>query len=410
MVMEYLRGRTLASSLMNAGTAGRGPTSSTSCWASARRCAPATRAESFIATSNRPTSSWAKTDTGYEVKVLDFGVSKAPPADDLTREGQILGTPSTSSPEQVEGKSAGKRSVRARRPALRLPHAAPPLRGLQNRACCGRSRPESSRRRASEARTAGGLEASSCGRCTCRPPAVRIGSCARAVAVGVRQPADRRSGRRFISTRSPPARQRRPPRLATNRRRPREAARRIDGVAGCRLGAREDCGPASAGRDTGADGRDQMVAASGGSDVTGLSHSDIEAKARSATRPSRRAGIRSAGASFSRWLPLLARARSWFSDPGATVDWRPRREWPRPRRRASRRPRPRVAAPVPAPVPASVPAPAPTPIPRPAPVEAPGADPAAKLRAEKSDTRKKHATRRHRTPTIDEQGIGIPND
>jgi eukaryotic-like serine/threonine-protein kinase len=46
----------------------------------------------------------ADTDTGHEIKVLDFGVSKAPMAGDLTQEGQILGTPQYLSPEQVNGK------------------------------------------------------------------------------------------------------------------------------------------------------------------------------------------------------------------------------------------------------------------------------------------------------------------
>ncbi|HVV49818.1 MAG TPA: protein kinase, partial [Polyangia bacterium] len=46
----------------------------------------------------------ADTDTGPEIKVLDFGVSKAAVAGDLTQEGQILGTPQYLSPEQVNGK------------------------------------------------------------------------------------------------------------------------------------------------------------------------------------------------------------------------------------------------------------------------------------------------------------------
>jgi serine/threonine protein kinase len=49
------------------------------------------------------------TDTGWEVKLLDFGISKAPVADELTRneltkDGQIIGTPQYLSPEQIEGK------------------------------------------------------------------------------------------------------------------------------------------------------------------------------------------------------------------------------------------------------------------------------------------------------------------
>src|SRR5204863_5067533 len=46
------------------------------------------------------------TDTGWEVKVLDFGISKAPASGPLTQEGQIIGTPQSLSPVQISGNVA----------------------------------------------------------------------------------------------------------------------------------------------------------------------------------------------------------------------------------------------------------------------------------------------------------------
>jgi serine/threonine-protein kinase len=44
------------------------------------------------------------TDTGWEVKVLDFGISRAPAAGELTQDGQIsIGAPHHFSPEQIDG-------------------------------------------------------------------------------------------------------------------------------------------------------------------------------------------------------------------------------------------------------------------------------------------------------------------
>ena len=227
---------------------------------------------------------------------------------------------------------------------------------------------------------------------------VRIDSCARAAAVGVRQPARpgavedvlfpharRRPGceDRHVWQRTGGARSRS---RASNRRRRWMSARRS-----------QDGGPASGGRDTGADGRDQ--------DCGGSGHWRRDRpvafgyrRRKRAQRRARRGGPESgppARHSRGRCRCLRGRApasaalaQRWFGGPGANDSARggARRGAGGSARRGTRaracaRVRARACA---------------DPDPRPAPVGAPAADPAAKLRAEKSDTRKKHATRRHR--------------
>ncbi len=104
LVMEYLRGRDLGVLLKNA----RGPLAieyvadvMLGVCAALRAC----HQLGIVHRDLKPSNIFlADTDTGPEIKVLDFGVSKAPMAGNLTQEGQILGTPQYLSPEQVNGK------------------------------------------------------------------------------------------------------------------------------------------------------------------------------------------------------------------------------------------------------------------------------------------------------------------
>ena len=162
------------------------------------------------------------TDTGWEVKVLDFGISKAPAADELTQEGQIIGTPQYLSPEQIEG-TVGPESDQYAIGVLmyvcftqRLPFA-----GYQSVSLL-RAISEGDVRCAAHAaaRTAGRARGDRDARDECLARAAgsnrftRSGSgCGSSPARAVRP-----SGRRSISTRRPPARlPRRPPRSLTNR-------------------------------------------------------------------------------------------------------------------------------------------------------------------------------------------------
>jgi len=103
MVMEYLRGRSLSAILKSASA----PLAIDyvadvllSVCAALRAC----HHVGIIHRDLKPANIYlCDTDTGWEVKVLDFGISKAPTADELTQDGQIIGTPQYLSPEQIEG-------------------------------------------------------------------------------------------------------------------------------------------------------------------------------------------------------------------------------------------------------------------------------------------------------------------
>jgi eukaryotic-like serine/threonine-protein kinase len=105
LAMEYLRGRDLGK-LVKA-TAGFLPISEIvdvmlGVCAAVRACHDA----GIIHRDLKPSNVFlCEGDSEREVKILDFGVSKAPIAGDLTREGQILGTPQYLAPEQVDGKA-----------------------------------------------------------------------------------------------------------------------------------------------------------------------------------------------------------------------------------------------------------------------------------------------------------------
>src|SRR3954471_97675 len=109
MVMEYLRGRSL-SEILKSTQEPLGLDYVADIMLSVCAALRACHHVGIIHRDLKPANIFlCDTDTGWEVKVLDFGISKAPAADELTRneltkDGQIIGTPQYLSPEQIEGK------------------------------------------------------------------------------------------------------------------------------------------------------------------------------------------------------------------------------------------------------------------------------------------------------------------
>ena len=407
MVMEYLRGRSLSEILKST----KEPLAldyvadvMLSVCAALRAC----HHVGIIHRDLKPANIFlCDTDTGWEVKVLDFGISKAPAADELTEEGQIIGTPQYLSPEQIEG-TVGPESDQYAIGVLmyvcltqRLPFAGHQSVSLLRAISGGTFDPP----RALRPGLPAGLET--------------IVMRAMSVSPGGRFESIHALGQRLWEFASPrgqaqwktfyfhtPAASQTAAKTATfvDESVRREAKPRIESTAsldrGSALAKTAALRPPAATPELMA--ATKTAAVSGTVDAASLSHSDIagesalsDAPIAGGPTPFRRRVIVAVAVAACAGAVLVQ--RPWRSGGAAT-----------PVRTAA----PRVAAPAPAPVSASVPAPAPAPTsnPRPTVVLAPAVVPAAPPRAEKSNTRKKHATRRHRSPNIDQHGIGIPND
>jgi len=448
MVMEFLRGRSLSEWLRRAKEPM--PTDSVadimlSVCAALRAC----HHVGIIHRDLKPANIFlCDTDTGWEVKVLDFGISKAAAAEVLTEDGQIVGTPQYLSPEQIEGHvgpesdqyalgvliylcltqrlpfgdhegarllrviSEGKfdppRTLRADLPealeaiVLRAMHVAPAKRFESIHAFGQRLWEFASPRGQAQWKTfyfhtpAAGFAA--------RPTTSTSDADLRAIPrarpladVPAGAPAAPDTPGRRSAAPGPGAGG--PPPDSTASLAPPAARARTDPAS------QRTIGP-------GAFAATRTVAASGVAEATSLSQSDIAGESALSTAGARR---RSRGA---RWPIVLAvvgvtgvaivavRRGSQTGQRPAPVASEPSTAIAPPAAPAP--PAVAPAAPAPAPPPSQIrPEPAPPP---PAPEPAAATVPAAKNAPLAEPHRKKHATRHDRRPKLDQHGIGIPSD
>ena len=341
------------------------------------------------------------TDTGWEVKVLDFGISKAPASEDLTEDGQIIGTPQYLSPEQIEG-SVGPESDQYALGVLmymcltrELPYGSFQSMRLYRAIAEGRFDPPRKLRPDIPA----GLEA--------------IVLRAMHVSPGGRYESIHAHGQRLWEFASPRGQAQwkmlyfHTPPAGLGRDRPKVEKPPPDSTASlepasARVGTEVLRPPAA---------RPELLAitktaaAVGVAEATSPSHSDIAGE--SALSDARDTFSRMRARRVSRWR--LAIALAAVAGVGVVVQyaWQTNKTAPPIETGAASSP-PAAAARVPvvtAPAPVAVPAP-----PAPAPAKEESPPPREEARPLPKASRKNHATHRTSAPKTDQNGIGIPNE
>jgi serine/threonine protein kinase len=397
MVMEYLSGRSLGE-LVKETTAPLAIESVADVMLSVCAALRACHHVGIIHRDLKPANIFlCDTDTGWEVKVLDFGISKAPAAEELTEDGQIIGTPQYLSPEQIEG-SVGPESDQYALGVLmymcltrKLPYGSFQSMRLFRAIAEGKFDPP----RKLRADIPEGLEAIVL-RAMHVSPKGRFESI-HAVGQRLWEFASPRGQSQWKVFYSPT------PVAAPAPERPNEEKPRPDSTASLEpvsAPGTEPLRPPAIRQESLA--VTKTVAASGAAEATSLSHSDIAGESALSDARDTFSGVRARR--LSRWRLALAVAAV------AGVSLAIQRAW---RTNAPAHPvqagagsTPAAAARVPvlaAPAPVAAPAP-------PAPAAAKDESPPPTEEALPKASRRKHATHRTMTPKMDHHGIGIPTE